>query len=185
MSRQQRRAHARTMQKLGTLEHHFDRVLRDVRADFERTGNTFTGFLCVSDTEIFQIPGIWSPDEKGAAYAGLRDSFRHRGVNRYLFTSEGWRSKNLDMRPSDDPDRTECIHVCAVERGSRKLAMAEITRNGEKAKLGPWESDDNPQSWIMELLEEGHSDRGVKAEPAPLAEFSMQDPTMERQLPHA
>ena len=29
MSRQQqRRAHARTMQKLGTLEHHFDQVLR-------------------------------------------------------------------------------------------------------------------------------------------------------------
>ena len=44
MSRQQRRAHARIVQKLGTLEQHFDRVLRDVRADFERIGEYPRGF---------------------------------------------------------------------------------------------------------------------------------------------
>ena len=185
MSRQQRRAAARMMEKLGTLEQHFDRVLRDVRAEFERTGNVHAGFVCVSDTEIFHIPGTWAPDERGAAYAGLRDSFRHRGVNRYVFVSEGWTSKKTDMRPTDDPDHGEIIQVTAVERGARKVATAEITRNGGTAKLGPWENDEQPQGWLIELLEEGHSDRPVKAEPAPLAEFSLQDPTKRSQAQSA
>jgi hypothetical protein len=185
MSRQQRRAAARTMQKLGTLEHHFSQVLRDVRAEFEHTGNVHAGFVCVSDTEIFHIPGTWAPDERGAAYAGLRDSFRHRGVNRYVFVSEGWTSKKTDMRPTDDPDHGEIIQVTAVERGARKVATAEITRDGGTAKLGPWENDEQPQGWLIELLEEGHSDRSVKAEPAPLAEFSLQDPTKRSQAQSA
>ena len=189
MSRQQRRAHARMMQKLGTLEHHFNQVLREVRADFERTGTVRDGFVCVSDTEIFHIAGTWPDhDAKGAACAALRDSFRRRGVNRYLFVSEGWTSKKLDLRPMDDPDRGEVVQVIAVERGARKWAMAEITRSGETANLGPWKRDDNnaPQSWLMELLTEGYSDRAVKAEPAPLAELSTQDLTEDlRDVLHA
>ena len=44
------------------------------------------------------------------------------------------------------------------------------------ATLGPWQvNGDVPQSWLLELLDEGHSDRAVKVEPPPLARLSMSD----------
>jgi hypothetical protein len=59
--------------------------------------------------------------------------------------------------------------VLAVERsGARKLAFAEITRTERMTTLGPWDvkgEADIPQSWLLELLEEGHSDRSARAEP--------------------
>ena len=177
MTRQQRRAAERREKKLGTLDQYFDKALRDVRAEFERTGGVEPGFLCVSDTEVFGVPGIW-PDHggaKAAACAALRDCFRRRGVKRYVFVSEGWVSGVPGLPPGDNSDRSECVQVSAVERnGSRKWAFAHVTRNGDTATLGLWElSDCIPQSWLMELLEEGHSDRAIKAEPAPLEQVSM------------
>ena len=67
--------------------------------------------------------------------------------------------------------------MIAVERnGLRKWAFAEITRNGGTAALGPWEvNGEAPQGWLLELLEEGHSDRGVKAELPPVHRMSMPD----------
>jgi hypothetical protein len=158
--------------KSSTLDQHFDETLRGVRAKFERSGEIHPGFECVTDADIFHVPAHW-PDgsAKGAACAALRDSFRRRGVNRYLFAGECW--------VPDDPDRGESVQVLAVERNSvRKYAFAEITRNGGMATLGPWQvnGDANiPQSWLMELLEEGHSDRPVKAEPPPVARLSTSD----------
>jgi hypothetical protein len=98
-------------------------------------------------------------------------------VNRYVFASEGWVGKTPGLRLTDDPDRGECVQVIAVERkGPRRYARAEITRNGEAATLGPWEvKGDVPQSWLFELLEEGHSDRSPEAEPPLLGRMSMQD----------
>src|SRR5262249_2689082 len=65
----------------------------------------------------------------------------------------------------------------AVERnGPRRYAFAEITRNGEAATLGPWEvTGDVPQSWLFELLEDGHSDRAPRAEPPPVGRMSRLD----------
>ena len=46
----------------------------------------------------------------------------------------------------------------------------------ETATLGPWQvNSDVPQSWLLELLEEGHSDRAVKAEPPPVGRVSTSD----------
>src|SRR4029077_3098883 len=69
------------------------------------------------------------------------------------------------------------VQVIAVERnGPRRYAFADIIRNGETATLGRWEvPSDVPQSWLLELLEEGHSDRSPKAEPPPLGKISMSD----------
>ena len=69
--------------------------------------------------------------------------------------------------------------VLAVERsGARKLAFAEITRTERMTTLGPWDvkgEADIPQSWLLELLEEGHSDRAAKVEPPPVGRLSKSD----------
>ena len=165
-------------EKTATLDEHLDETLRRIRVEFERTGEIHTGFQCVTDAEIFAVPAHW-PDSsaKGAACAALRDSFRRRGVNRYLFASECWVGKTPGLVPADDPDRGECVQVIAVERnGPRRYAFAEITRNGGTATLGPWQvNGDAPQGWLLELLEEGHSDRAPKAEPPPVDRMSNAD----------
>jgi hypothetical protein len=164
--------------KTATLDQHFDHVLRRVRAEFERTGEIHPGFECVADGEIFNVPAHW-PDcsAKAAACAALRDSFRRRGVNRYVFASEAWVGKTPGLRPADDPDRGERVQVIAVERnGFRRYAFAEITRKGETATLGPWEvTGDAQQSWLFELLEDGYSDRAPKTEPPPVGRVSTSD----------
>ena len=164
--------------KTATLDQHFDDRLHRVRTEFERTGGIDPKFECVTDGEIFQVLGNW-PDRhaKAAAYAGLRDSFRRRGVNRYVFASECWVGKTPGLRPTDDPDRGEGVAVLAVERnGLRRYALAEIMRNGETATLGPWvPKSDVPPGWLLELLEEGHSDRAPVVEPRPLERISASD----------
>jgi hypothetical protein len=167
MNRQQRRASERQIKKLGTLAEHFAKTLRDVRAEFERDGDIGSGFNCFAGAEAFSISNPWPTSEaKPAAYAALRDTFRRRGVNRYLCATECWGSQTLDVRPSEAPDRIEYVKVIGVERGgARKCALAEITRNGETATLGPWQAFDDIESWLFELLEEGHSDRGAETKP--------------------
>jgi hypothetical protein len=98
-------------------------------------------------------------------------------VQRYVFASEAWAAKTPGLLAADDPDRDECVQVIAVERnGPRRYAFAEITRSGETATLGPWEVDSEvPQSWLFELLEDGHSDRAPKAERPPLGRMSPAD----------
>ena len=162
--------------KTATLDQHFDDALRRVRTEFERTGEIDHAFECVTDDEIFQVPANW-PDRrtKQAAYPALRDCFRRRGVNRYLFASEAWVGKTPGLLPADDPDRTELVQVIAVERnGPRRCAFAEITRNGGTATLGPWEVTD-VRGWLLELLEDGHCDRAPKAEPPPVGRMSTFD----------
>ena len=107
----------KTKWKSSTLDQHFDETLRRVRAEFERSGEIDPGFECVTEAKIFHVPAHW-PDTnaKGAACAALRDSFRRRGVHRYLFASECWVGKTPGLRPADDPDRGECVQVFAVER---------------------------------------------------------------------
>jgi hypothetical protein len=164
--------------KTATLDQHLNNMLSRVRVEFARTGEIYPVFECVTDGEIFHVPANW-PDrsEKAAACAALRDSFRRRGVNRYVFASEAWVGKTPGLRPADDPDRGERVQVIAVERnGTRRYAFAEITRNGEAATLGPWEvTGDVPPSWLFELLEDGHSDRAPRAEPPLLGRMSGPD----------
>jgi hypothetical protein len=185
-NRHERRKAAATCRKVlsklksSTLDQHFDETLGRVRAEFERSGEIHPRFECLTDTESFDVPAHW-PDRsaKGAACAALRDSFRRRGVNRYLFASECWVGITPGLRPADDPDRSESVQVIAVERnGLRRYAFAEIMRNGRTATLGPWQVNgdgDVPQSWLLELLEEGHSDRAVKVEPPPVGRMSTSD----------
>jgi hypothetical protein len=145
--------------KSSTFDQHFQQTLHRVRAEFERCGEIHSGFECVTDAESFDVPAHW-PNRRAnaAACAALRDGFRRLGVNRYLFASEAC--------APDDPDRGESVQVIAVERnGPRRYAFAEISRNGGTATLGPWQVNGNvPQSWLLELLEDGHSDRAPKAE---------------------
>ena len=183
-NRHERRKAATTSRKklaqlnTATLDQHFEDALRRVRAEFERTGEMYAGFECVTDGESFQIPAYW-PDRgaKAQACAALRDSFRRRKVNRYLFASEGWVGKTPGFRPTDDPDRGECVQVIAVERnGLRRYASAEITRTGATPSLGPWKvSGDVPRGWLLELLEDGYSDRSRKEEPPPVPRLSARD----------
>jgi hypothetical protein len=168
------------MLKSSTLDQHFAETLRQIRAKFELSGEIHPGFECVTDTEIFHVPAHW-PDgsAKAAACAALRDSFRRRGVNRYLFAGECWIGTTPGLRPADDPDCGESVQVLAVERnGLRRYAFAEIMRNGGTVSLRPWQVNgdrDVPQSWLLELLEEGHSDRAVKAESPPVGRVSTSD----------
>src|SRR5262249_47786859 len=114
---------------------------------------------------------------KGAQTGGLRNRFRRRGVNRFLSAGEFWGGKTPGMLPADDPDHGEGVQVLAVERnGLRRYAVAEIMRNGETATLGPWVlKSDVPSGWLLELLEEGHSDRAPVVEPRPLERISASD----------
>jgi hypothetical protein len=164
--------------RTATLDQHFDDMLRRVRTEFERTGEIHPGFECVTNGESFYVPANW-PDgtAKAAACSMLRDSFRRRGVNRYVFACEAWVGEAPGLRPADDPDRREWVQVIAVEyNGPRRHAFAEITRDGETATLGPWEvNSDVPQSWLFELLDEGHSDRAIKAEPPLVGKLSKAD----------
>jgi hypothetical protein len=163
--------------KSSTLDQHFEETLSRVRVEFERSREIHPRFECLTDSDSFAIPAHW-PDQsaKAAACAALRDSFRRRGVNRYLFVAECWVGKTPGLRPADDPHRGESVQVIAVERnGGRRYAFAEIVRNGGTVTLGPWEVNgdaDIPQSWLLELLEEGHSDRPIKAEPLPVPKIS-------------
>src|SRR6516162_7894194 len=77
-----------------TLDQHFEETLRRVRTEFECTGSIDPEFECLTDDESFHVPANW-PDcrAKAAAYAALRDSFRRRRVNRYVFISEAWVGK--------------------------------------------------------------------------------------------
>src|SRR5262245_57721269 len=138
---ERRKAAANSRKNLAkfTLDQHFDDRLHRVRTEFERTGGIDPEFECVTDGEIFQVLANW-PDghAKAAAYEGLRDSFRRRGVNRYVFAGECWVGKTPGLRPTDDPDRGEGVQVLAVERnGLRRYAVAEIIRNVETGTLGP------------------------------------------------
>jgi len=164
--------------KTTTLDQHFEEMLRRVRAEFERAGQIHPRFECVTDTESFDVPANW-PDRgaRAAVCAALRDSFRRRRVNRYLFASECWVGKTPGLRPADDPDRGESVQLIAVERnGARRYAFAEIMRNERTATLGQWQvKGDTPPSWLAELLEEGHSDRGVKVEAPPVGRLSTSD----------
>jgi len=183
-NRHERRKAATTSRKklaqlnTATLDQHFDDRLHRVRTEFERTGGIDPEFECVTDGESFQVPAYW-PDRgaKAQVCAALRDSFRRRKVNRYVFASEAWVGKTPGLLPSDDPDRTERVQVIAVERnGPRRYAFAEITRNGGTAILGQWEvTGDIPPGWLFELLEEGHSDRAPKEEPPPVPRLSARD----------
>ena len=161
--------------KTTTLDQHFEDTLRRVRAEFEHAGEIQHVFECMTGDEIFHVSANW-PDRraKGAAWTALRDSFRRRGVNRYVFTSEAWVGKTPGPRPADDPQRGECVQVIAVERnGPRRHAFAEITRNGQMATLGPWQvSGEVPPGWLLELLDDGYSDQSLKAEPPPLGKIS-------------
>ena len=164
--------------KAATLEEHLQDALRRVRAEFERTGELYPSFECLTDRERFHVPAGWPDRSAGAAAcSALKDCFRRRGVKRYVFTSECWASETPGRLSADDPDRDESVQVLAVERnGSRSYASAEITRNGQTAMLGPWQvSSDVPQSWLAELLDEGYSDRSRKAEPPALGELSEPD----------
>jgi hypothetical protein len=164
--------------KTATLDQHLNDMLSRVRAEFAHTGEIHPVFECVTDGEIFHVPANWRDHSaKAAACAALRDSFRRRRVNRYVFASEAWVGKTPGLRPTDDPDRGELVQVIAVERnGPPRYAFAEITRNGEAATLGPWEvTGDVPQSWLCELLEDGHSDRAPRAEPPPVGRMSRLD----------
>src|SRR5215813_13814364 len=177
---ERRKAAANSRKKLAkfTLDQHLNDMLRRVRAEFERTGEVLARFECVTDGESFHVPANW-PDRSArpAACAALRDSFRRRGVNRYVFASEAWVGKTPGLLPTDDPDRSERVQVIAVERnGPRRYAFAEITRNGGTATLGQWEvTGDVPPGWLLELLEEGHSDRAPKEEPPPVPRLSARD----------
>ena len=76
---------------LVTLDQHFENALRHARTEFESTGMIKPQFECVTEGETFHVCANWSNlDEKCAACRALRDSFRRRGVNRYVFTSEAW-----------------------------------------------------------------------------------------------
>jgi hypothetical protein len=170
-------AQRRTELKSATLDQHFEETLRRVRTEFERAGELHPTFECLTDRERFHVPAGWPGGGKAAACIVLKDCFRRRGVNQYVFTSEGWASKTPGLLPSDDPDRDESVQVLAVERnGPRRYASAEITRNGQTTQLGPWQvSSDVPKSWLAELLDEGYSDRSRKAEPPALGELSEPD----------
>jgi hypothetical protein len=164
--------------KAATLDQHFDETLRRVRAEFEHTGQLYPVFECLTDRETFHVPANWpNRNAKAKACMALRDCFRRRGVNRYVFTSEGWVGETPGLAPADDPDRGEIVQVLAVERnGARRYGSAEITRNGQTTSLGPWQVDfKTPESWLAELLEDGYSDRSPKPEPAPLGKLSQAD----------
>src|SRR5262249_48944323 len=77
--------------KTATLHQHLDDMLGRVRAEFARTGEIHHVFECVTDSEIFHVSANWPDGRANAATcAVLRDSFRRRGVNRYVFASEAW-----------------------------------------------------------------------------------------------
>src|SRR6516225_9943161 len=177
---ERRKAAATSRKKLVKLniDQHLNDMLRRVRAEFERTGEIQSGFECATDGESFHVPANWpNRSAKAAVYVALRDSFRRRGVNRYLFASEAWVGKTPGLLPADDPDHSESIQVIAVERnGPHRYAFAEIMRKGETATLGPWQvTSDVPSGWLLELLEEGHSDRTLVPEPPPLERISASD----------
>ena len=100
----------KTKLKSSTLDQHFEETLCRVRTEFERSGEVQPVFHCVTDAESSDVPAHW-PDRtaKGATCAALRDTFRRRSVNRYLFASEGWVGKTSGLAPADDPDRGECV----------------------------------------------------------------------------
>ena len=120
-----------------TLDHHLEEMLRRVRAEFERTGKIQCRFECMAGSESFHVVANWPDRRAKAAYAPLRDCFRRRGVNRYVFATEAWAGKTPGLTPTDDPNRGELVLVIAVERnGPRRSLHAEIMR--AQGSCGRW-----------------------------------------------
>jgi hypothetical protein len=167
MGQAKRKAAVRQKIRNMTLNEHVEDVLGRVRKEFERKGEVRASFECVAENgELITIPFEWNnPQEKYASFGPLKDTFRRRGVRRYIFVNESWVSKNTDFKgpPCDDPNRTEAVMVSGVERsGPRKEFMAHINRQGSTVTLGPWEEspgDARGSWWGLELMEEGYSDR--------------------------
>ncbi len=139
-----------------SLDEHVDDLRARVASEFRRRGDSRHRLEAVTDEgEVFEVDIGWRDNvEQEIVRRTLPDVFRRRGVKRYLIALEAWASFAKGVRPSEDPDRTEWMHVVGTERGGeRRSFRAEIKRRpGEDAALGDWVSEDIG-GWMFELLD--------------------------------
>jgi hypothetical protein len=155
MNRQQRRALAAQLARAsgrfegipaeGDLFEHAKSFAID---GFAAAGGSFDPPAFIVDTEHGRRVTIAAPyagrEQKAAVYAALHNVFRDMGAFAYAQVAEAWRgSGSSPLRPSEDPDRTECLIVVTADRfGRRRCAVAEIKRSSDgQATLEPWEED--------------------------------------------
>lgn len=100
-------------------------------------------------------------DDKEFAARALKMLFAAREVQRYVFVSEGWavmrkhESQIEGLRPSQEPDRVEILHVVGIERGAVRLGMGEIKHAEDGERSVPnidWKTPDHVEGRFMELL---------------------------------
>jgi len=139
-----------------SLDEHVDDLRARVASEFRRRGDSRHRLEAVTDEgEVFEVDIGWRDNvEQEIVRRTLPDVCRRRGVKRYLIALEAWASFAKGVRPSEDPDRTEWMHVVGTERGGeRRSFRAEIKRRpGEDAALGDWVSEDIG-GWMFELLD--------------------------------
>src|SRR6266536_3170423 len=169
-----KRAALRRLPELSLEEHAMDLRVR-VASEFRRTGRVIHRFEAVTEKgDVFHVDAGWHNDHERAMFPNsLKDAFRRRGVQRYLFATESWRgSGKTDIRPSADPDRTEHVDIIAVERGSRLFHSAEIKR--ADGVIGDWTTCDEFKGWLGELLDDVDSDGGDEQPSADVTRFVSQ-----------
>ena len=106
-------------------------------------------------------PRFETNDEgKAIVAAAISDLIERNAVSVYAFMVEAWIGGDEHTRPSEDPERTECLVLGAVDRfGQRRVGMIPIERQGEsgEARLGAfedWTDSDQARSWMLDLFGE-------------------------------
>jgi hypothetical protein len=115
-----------------------------------------------NNKEKIAFVGIFEDDEEKELFLSLVSmSFKLRRVNRYVVMSEAWMSsveKDLKVpivRPSDDPNKKECLVAIEVKEGDDhgRGILFEIKRKNEKIfKLEEKDSVSNVKGRFTELL---------------------------------
>lgn len=56
--------------KAATLDQHFEKALRRLRAEFEGSGEVYPRFECLTDTDSFVVPAHWPGHSAKGCSAG-------------------------------------------------------------------------------------------------------------------
>lgn len=126
-----------TENQTNLLEH----AQRAARLTFEARGKLIPiiTFIKGGKTGIAVVPFMANESDKHQVSVLLQ--VLRKDCEAVTFTVESWLGHNLNVKPRNDPNRTECILLSLFCLGEpTKVWTAEITRN--PTTLGPWKEMD-------------------------------------------
>jgi len=122
-----------------------DDELALVREVWTRQGNTLAAmavFIVEDKRIICELPAVHNDLTKNIVSIGLKDLVRNVMPDAVIMMTEAWIAPldTSELMPKSHPKRREVIHVqIEFKTGEKYSGAAEITREGGKVNLGPWD----------------------------------------------